>query len=60
MPAEPPFKNSICHGCRFLTVIESASSAFLRCTKPGWPKYPPQPQRRCAGRERAPPPNAQS
>jgi len=50
-PAEPPFPTSVCHGCRWLALAASRTSTFLRCTRPGFPKYAPQPLRTCAGRE---------
>jgi hypothetical protein len=55
MGAEPPFPQSLCHGCRWRHLVASSTTTFLRCTRPGWPKYPPQPVRTCAGHEIAPP-----
>jgi hypothetical protein len=54
-PDGPPFPTSVCHGCRWLVLSASRTSTFLRCTRPGFPKYAPQPLRSCAGREPLPP-----
>ena len=51
MPDPLPFPQSLCHACRHLSLIASATTTFLRCRKPDWPKYAPQPVRRCLGFE---------
>ncbi len=51
MPDPRPFPQSLCHDCRWLSLVASATTTFLRCRKPEWPKYAPQPVRRCAGFE---------
>ncbi|HLQ38883.1 MAG TPA: hypothetical protein VK348_13825 [Planctomycetota bacterium] len=55
MAGDPPYPTSVCHGCRWLLIAASRTSTFLRCTRPGWPKYPPQPLLQCHGREPLPP-----
>lgn len=51
MHAEPPFPESLCHGCAHLRLVQSGKgSTFLMCQEPSLPKYPPQPIRACGVR----------
>ena len=48
---------SLCTTCRFVREIRTPRSCFLLCRlsdgNPDYPKYPPQPVRRCQGYEPA-------
>ncbi|MEQ1633397.1 MAG: hypothetical protein ABL997_13550 [Planctomycetota bacterium] len=59
MSARVPFPTSVCHTCRYVALIASATSTFVRCNRPGYPKYPPQPVRFCNGHEPKPAPPPQ-
>ena len=59
MNARPAAVPSLCATCRQVReVISGRGSRFLLCllaqTDDRFPKYPPQPVRRCAGYERRP------
>ncbi len=47
---------SLCANCRFMREIRTPRSCFFLCqlsnTDPAYPKYPPQPIRRCQGFQR--------
>lgn len=49
----------LCATCRYLELVGSRRSVFVRCgraaTDPRFPRYPPLPVGACAGYEREPP-----